>query len=425
MLCDPLFTGHDAPETKMICAGADLTLAPRSRDVPRTVLVCTQIGSASMHLFPLGWLRGIQRSIGSLRVSGDHAEGSKLLVVIWPVPVAGPLPNVSRHVVKSVRIRRIMRHGGCPDKSVFTGVRVGKVPLMRVCHPFPLRAKFVSPNKRLAGYAATRGKFPFRLRGQSLPRPFCIRCGIFIRDLDNRIIFFPLNVAFRAARVTPIGPFHVAPPLQVIIERHGVIGRRKDNAPGNKILRWRSRKILSSWRALRDSHVPRRLYELRELRVGHIRLVYVEAIHINAVNRTSVKRGLHPHIVHVGRIICPHREFPPGNPRHSFRSSSGSRAAILNRGLKSAYRGAGAQNFGSAWLRSCPHRATPTRRMPPVGEIRRAREQRDRGDSQPHRDSSMLCTLCCGRRRRNRLRSSMTAQGSPSTELSIIGIPVA
>src|SRR6516165_10313554 len=100
---------------------------------------------------------------------------------------------------------------------------------MRVRHPFPVRTKIVTPDKRFAGEAPARRELPFRLGRQSLPSPFCVGSRVLIRDLNDRIISFAANVAFWTARVPPVGTLHIAPPLQVIVERHRMVGWRKNN----------------------------------------------------------------------------------------------------------------------------------------------------------------------------------------------------
>src|SRR6516164_4330640 len=99
-----------------------------------------------MHLLELGWLGGVKRSVGTQRVSGDTADRGKLLVVVRPIPIARPLPDVSGHVVQAVRIRRVMRHGRCSDETVLAGVGVWEVALVCVRHPFPVWSKFVAPD---------------------------------------------------------------------------------------------------------------------------------------------------------------------------------------------------------------------------------------------------------------------------------------
>ena len=76
----------------------------------------------------------------------------------------------------------------------------------------------------------------------------------------------------------PIGALHIAPPLEVIVTRHGMVGGRNTNPARHEILRWSTWKILRSRGALRNCHVSCRPGALRELRVGHVGLVHVEAI---------------------------------------------------------------------------------------------------------------------------------------------------
>src|SRR5215472_6374660 len=202
-----------------------------------------------------------------------------------------------------------MCHGRNSDESIFAGVRIRKVALVCVRHPFPARPKLISPYKWLASEPAARRKLPFGLGRQTLAGPFCVRYRVVVSNLDNRIIPPAHNTAFRSAWMAPIGTLHVRPPLKMIVERHGMVRRGKNNAPCHKILRWSPGKILRARYALGHSHIAGRLYELRELRVGHVRLVYVEAVYIDAVNGTSIKGGFHADIIHVRRIVLSHRKF--------------------------------------------------------------------------------------------------------------------
>src|ERR1700677_1791914 len=131
-----------------------------------------------------GW---IVSRIGPLRVA-RNSHCCELLVIIRTVPVAGPLPDVSRHIIEAISIRSKFGNWGYSGIAVGPCIFVGKMTLMRVGHPFPIGAELISPDKRLASKTAARGELPFRFRGDSLAGPFCIRQGVFISDLNDRII---------------------------------------------------------------------------------------------------------------------------------------------------------------------------------------------------------------------------------------------
>jgi hypothetical protein len=111
---------------------------------------------------------------------------------------------------------------------------------------------------------------------------------------------------------------------------------RKHNSASDKVLARRTGEILCSRGALGNGQVARGPNELGELSVGDVGYVHVEAIDINAVNGARIKRGCHPHIVHIGRIIRSHGIFSSRDPDHSFWRRSRRPLAILNGRLKPA-----------------------------------------------------------------------------------------
>ena len=59
--CGPFFAVHHTAEPEMIRTGADFSFAACAHNVPRTVLIRAQEGSAAMNLFRLGSLGGVIR----------------------------------------------------------------------------------------------------------------------------------------------------------------------------------------------------------------------------------------------------------------------------------------------------------------------------------------------------------------------------
>ena len=67
------------------------------------------------------------------------------------------------------------------------------------------------------------------------------------------------------------------------------------------------------------------------------------------MHRPGISRGLHPdRVVHVLRVLRPHREFPAGNPHHAVGRRPGRRILVLDGRKKSIRR----RRFGRrrAWL---------------------------------------------------------------------------
>src|SRR5271170_6332590 len=98
--------------------------------------------------------------------------------------------------------------------------------LMSVRHPLAVEAELISPDVWPACDSATRGELPFRLGRQSLARPVGIGHSVWVSDLDNRVI--ALDVAARTRRMPPVRTGYVGPPLVVIVQRYGVVGRREN-----------------------------------------------------------------------------------------------------------------------------------------------------------------------------------------------------
>src|SRR6516165_716254 len=143
---------------------------------------------------------------------------------------------------------------GAP-KTVLSGVGVWKMPLVRVSHPLSVRTEFISPHEGLSGLATSRREFPFRFGGQTFSGPLRVCHRVFIRHLYHRIILLPTNAALRPLGMAPVGISHIGPPLEMIIERHRMTGRRKDDTASHQIFRWRSGKIFRARSTFRDSYI--------------------------------------------------------------------------------------------------------------------------------------------------------------------------
>src|SRR5215475_15233122 len=130
--------------------------------------------------------------------------------------------------------------------------------------------------------------------------------------------------------MAPVGSFHVRPPLKVVVEGDGMTRRRKNNGAGHQVLRRRPGKVFSSRGALRDGYVSGGLYEFAELGIRNIRLVHVEPVYVNTMDRTRIRCGLHANLIHVWRVVCAHGKFSSGNPEHVLWSACGSGIPVLD-----------------------------------------------------------------------------------------------
>src|SRR5438309_2404938 len=132
------------------------------------------------------------------------------------------------------------------------------------------------------------------------------------------MILFPLDIALRSERVTPVSAFDVAPPLIMIGEWNFVIGRRKHHRACDKIFSRRRRKFFLRRRPFRNRDVAGRLNKLLELFIRHRCCVHPKALDPDAVNGFCVI-GSHRHLVTTFAVYnCAHREFAARNPHHFF-----------------------------------------------------------------------------------------------------------
>src|SRR5215469_634124 len=322
-------------ETEVICTRADFSLPTSSDQISRAVLICAKERSTAHDTLSFGRLVGIVWRTGTLRIARHAASCGKLLVIIWSVPVTHPLPHVSRHVEEAVTVRRILCNRSDAHMPVFARIHPREMSLERVCHPFALGSKFISPHKRLAAQSSARRKLPFRLRGKTFANPFRVSFRVLESDVDNRVFLAAFEVALRSARVTPVGPRYVGPPLIVIIERHILIRRGKHDGPGKQVFRRSIWKILGFGLALGHGDIACGAHERRELFVRYVRLIHPETIDIDSVDGPRITRRLHALLPLVRSILRTHGKLSAGNPDHSFRSSARRRGVILFRGLKS------------------------------------------------------------------------------------------
>src|SRR5450755_366534 len=181
-----------------------------------------------MNLLCLSRFAGIIGGLGSMWIARHPTRRNELLIIVGTIPVAGPLPYVPSHVVKTVAVGRILACRGDPNVSVRSGVMVGKVTLVSVRHPLAVRAKLITPYERLPGQPAPRGELPLGFCGKSLLRPpgvgLCIRVG----NMHDGEILLSAQIALRTKWVSPVGPLDVSPPLKLVIQRNRVV-RRSEN----------------------------------------------------------------------------------------------------------------------------------------------------------------------------------------------------
>ena len=128
----------------------------------------------------------------------------------------------------------------------------------------------------------------------------------------------------------PVRAVHVAPPLEIIVQRHGLRRRREDRGAGDEILRRRGGEFFLRRLLLGDGDVAGGLDEFLELLVGHLRRVHPEAVHINAVNGQRVARDARQAAQRFAGGVAAHRELAAGNPHHALRRGCGRGSFVGN-----------------------------------------------------------------------------------------------
>src|SRR5690606_41063125 len=78
------------------------------------------------------------------------------------------------------------------------------------------------------------GELPFCLGRQPLARPLAVGERVFISDMHYRMIPPSLQVAARAFGMSPVRARSPLPPLRVVAERYGVVGRQEHKRSGYK-----------------------------------------------------------------------------------------------------------------------------------------------------------------------------------------------
>ena len=104
------------------------------------------------------------------------------------VPIGGPFPDVSDHVVNTIAVRCECGHRRRPFKTVFVSILSRKLALPCIRLMFAAWREFVAPGVFRAVEAAPRGIFPFGFGRQILACPVGVGERIRKRDMHHRMI---------------------------------------------------------------------------------------------------------------------------------------------------------------------------------------------------------------------------------------------
>src|SRR5262245_60132282 len=114
----------DTPESHVRAPAVHRAVAPTADQIAGAVLVGTEKRAAALDalgharfcgIVAVGWAGGID---GNLR---------QRAVVVGPIPVGAPLPDIAAHVEQIEAVGRKGRHRGCATEAVDAGVRDGEL----------------------------------------------------------------------------------------------------------------------------------------------------------------------------------------------------------------------------------------------------------------------------------------------------------
>ena len=202
---------------------------------------------------------GINRFGGTLGIGKDRVRWGAFheqLIAIRPIPIRAPLPDISGHVKKAVVIFGITFDGGRTLVAIHQAIGIGEDPEPDIRLRRSFIGRFVPPSIVFPRQAPPRGKFPFRLGGQSLLRPMGVGHRIFIGDVNHRMVRLGLPGVARPSRELPRIARLKLPPLKTVVTVIHFCGwGRKHTRSGNQHGRGHIRKLAGIHGALRNGLV--------------------------------------------------------------------------------------------------------------------------------------------------------------------------
>lgn len=152
--------------------------------------------------------------------------------------------------------------------AFLSSVLPGKPTLPGLCHDLPAWGKLISPNVFGAFQSAARRVFPLRFSWEFAAGPFRISAGIFIRDLNDGVIFSAFNGAVFAFRMLPAGSGNKRPPIAHVPQINRAFGHIEDHGSGHQQKRVCAGEIRWVQRPFRNRHISSFRNKLRKLCVG-------------------------------------------------------------------------------------------------------------------------------------------------------------
>src|SRR5262245_8085928 len=148
----------DTSEASVILGAIGCALAPRAGDITSAVEIAAQERPTALDSF---WSLRLERVVARLRPLG--IPFGAVAIVLRPIPVGAPLPDVPHHVDEPEAVGRERTYGCGRGEAILGGVLSWEAALPVVDQPFVSRFQVVAPHVLLAFEAAPRGVFPFGL----------------------------------------------------------------------------------------------------------------------------------------------------------------------------------------------------------------------------------------------------------------------
>ena len=171
-----------------------------------------------MDAFLLLGFVGIEWRGRTLRVAGHGSGRRQLRVVVGPIPIAHPFPDIAGDVIQPIAVGGKLRHGRDAGEPIGARIVIGKVALVGVGHPAAILLQGIAPRKDLPCQAASRRELPLRFGRQPLAGPSCIGERVVVCDMHNRKSWLSHDRAFWTERMAPVCAVNVRPPLKIIVQ---------------------------------------------------------------------------------------------------------------------------------------------------------------------------------------------------------------
>ena len=216
----------------------------RGRTVTAAVIRRAQMRAAFEH--PARYLdlrqpRVVARGLRSAaRIFRNAAGLRRVGFMLLRIPIRRPFPGIADHVVQAVAIRRECSDRRCALEPILAKVLSRKFTLPGVGHMLAAGRELVAPGKLGAVKTAARSELPFRLGRQILAGPFGVSQRVRERDVHDRMIVEPIDVAVRSVGMLPICALQEGPPLTPVAKIDRPRRRRKNKRPGIEHVRQRA-----------------------------------------------------------------------------------------------------------------------------------------------------------------------------------------